>query len=618
MYVISTGAMFSSGLFLLPGLVADETGPSMPLAYLASALLALPALFSVAELSSAMPRAGGAYLFLYRSFGPLVGTFGGFGNWISLVFKGAFALVGVSAYVGLVLEIAIEPLAVTLTVCFVVLNMIGARETTRVQAVLVALMLGVLAWFVIAGVLDRPWGDDDGAEQFSPLFADGTSGFVSAVGMVFVAYAGLTKVASMAEEIRRPERDIVRGMLLALVTAGTVYVAVTAIMVLAVPEADLADDLTPVHTAGEGFLPQPVGRWVIVAAAAAAAASTANAAVLSAARYPLAMARDQLIPSWFARVGRTGAPVRSVVLTGAAMVALILVLQSESIAKVASAFTLVVFALLNIAVLVMRRLPSEVYAPRFRSPLHPWLQVAGVLISIVLVAHEGGLALGFVLGLAIASILWWLAWGRSRSQATSALDQVVQRRAPRLRPGSGRALSDLLDSDVAPDDAEIDAMLDQARFIEVSPADTRGEAVQHAASELGDALDLPGEHVEERITREATLEAAAHLRRVALYRADLEQTIETAVAFVWVPTGELRSEIAPRRRGPQVLVIVAGPADELIRLRASLALLADRGGGDELVNGLRASADDSARRDLLLSGTHLPGRANQRDTPPAD
>ena len=80
-YAISTGAMFSSGFFLLPGLAAAETGPSVPLAYLVAGLFILPAMFAVAELSTAMPRAGGAYYFLDRALGPLVGTVGGLGTW---------------------------------------------------------------------------------------------------------------------------------------------------------------------------------------------------------------------------------------------------------------------------------------------------------------------------------------------------------------------------------------------------------------------------------------------------------------------------------------------------------------------------------------------------------
>ncbi|HSR40887.1 MAG TPA: amino acid permease, partial [Longimicrobiales bacterium] len=111
-YAISTGAMFSSGFFLLPGLAAAGAGPSVVLAYGAAALFILPAMLSVAELATAMPKAGGAYYFLDRSMGPMVGTVGGLGTWLALVLKSAFALVGMGAYLAIFVDLPIEPLAV--------------------------------------------------------------------------------------------------------------------------------------------------------------------------------------------------------------------------------------------------------------------------------------------------------------------------------------------------------------------------------------------------------------------------------------------------------------------------------------------------------------------------
>ena len=103
-YAIATGTTLSAGFFLLPGLAAAEAGPAVVLCYLIAALLLLPATFSIVELATAMPRAGGAYYFLDRSLGPLAGTIGGFGTWLALVLKAAFALIGLGAYVALVFQ----------------------------------------------------------------------------------------------------------------------------------------------------------------------------------------------------------------------------------------------------------------------------------------------------------------------------------------------------------------------------------------------------------------------------------------------------------------------------------------------------------------------------------
>ena len=296
-YAISTGAMFSSGFFLLPGIAAAETGPSVILAYLVAGLLILPSMYSMAELSTAMPKAGGTYYFLDRSLGPLAGTVGGLGTWLALVFKSAFALIGMGAYLAIYADVPIKPLAAALAVAFGVLNVVGAKESSWLQRALVTVLVGVLTFYTAQGIFSV-WGgfssSANGADAFTPFFTNGTRGFLATIGIVFVSYAGLTKVASVAEEVKNPDRNIPLGMILSLFTATAIYVIGVAIMVAVLPGEQLNADLTPVYTSGEVFfnwLPYSLGPILIVVAAIAAFASTGNAGIMSASRYPLAMAR---------------------------------------------------------------------------------------------------------------------------------------------------------------------------------------------------------------------------------------------------------------------------------------------------------------------------------------
>ena len=151
-FVLSTGAMLSSGLFLLPGLAAADAGPSAVLAYALAGVVAVPAMLSVAELSTAMPRAGGAYYFLVRAYGPAVGTFSGMATWLSLVLKDAFALVGMSAYLNIVLDVPAKPLAVVLIAGFTIVNILGTRASAGVQMLLVGFVLAVMGWFIAVGL----------------------------------------------------------------------------------------------------------------------------------------------------------------------------------------------------------------------------------------------------------------------------------------------------------------------------------------------------------------------------------------------------------------------------------------------------------------------------------
>lgn len=167
----------------------------MVLAYLLASFFILPAMFSVAELSTAMPRAGGAYYFLDRSMGPMVGTIGGLGTWLALVLKSAFALIGMGAYLAIYIEVPVKPLAVALTVVFMVINIVGAKETSGLQRILVAVVVGILAFFIIQGLVEvfRIGIGTTVREQFTPFLPFGVTGLIGTIGFVFVSYAGLTK-----------------------------------------------------------------------------------------------------------------------------------------------------------------------------------------------------------------------------------------------------------------------------------------------------------------------------------------------------------------------------------------------------------------------------------------
>ncbi len=440
-YAISTGAMFSSGFFLLPGLATAQAGPSTVLAYLISGFLMIPAMFCMAELATALPRAGGTYFYLDRSMGPAVGTIGGLGSWLALVLKSGFALLGMGAYLAITPGIkdwlpdnpdqqlwVIKGLAVALTVVFAAVNILGAKESTRLQGLLVLALLSVLSFFVVQGVwyvfFKMPEGEL--TEQYTPFLhqENGLSGIVTTIGLVFVSYAGLTKVASVSEEVKRPDRNLPLGMFLSLLTATSIYVIGVAIMIATVDKENLRSDYTPVATAAErffGWLPEPIGLILVVVAALAAFASTGNAGILAASRYPLAMSRDKLVSKKFGHIGKFGTPTVAILATSALMIVFILALSAEGVAKLASSFNLLVFALLGLAVIVMRESKIQSYDPGFRCPLYPWLPLAGTVISLALIAQLGLMSILFSIGVILLSGMWYVYYGRPRTVRHGAL-----------------------------------------------------------------------------------------------------------------------------------------------------------------------------------------------------
>ena len=500
-YAISTGAMFSSGFFLLPGLAAAKTGPSVALAYLVAGLFILPAMFSVAELATAMPRAGGAYYFLDRALGPLVGTVGGLGTWLALVLKSAFALVGMGAYLGIYFEVPIKPLAIGLTVAFMLINIVGAKETSGLQRVLVTALVAIMVFFMAQGLVFVSTdvlgaGGGAAADRFSPFLAFGFQGFMATVGFVFVSYAGLTKVASVAEEIRNPDRNIPLGMVLSLCTAVVVYTVGVFIIVAVLPAEELRNDLTPVATAAQAFfqwLPGGLGVMLIVLAAIAAFASTGNAGILSASRYPLAMARDRLVSPRFGKLGRFDTPTFAIVVTGLLMIGAIVFLDVEAIAKLASAFQLALFSLLCLAVMIMRESRIEGYDPGFRSPLYPWLQIFGFVTPFWLIAEMGELAVLFTMGLITLTIGWYFLYGRARTVRAGAIFHTFARLGELQHAGLDAELRGIVKEKGLREEDPFDEVVARAAVLDLQGERPFHEVIEVAAEKLADQTGVPAE-----------------------------------------------------------------------------------------------------------------------------
>ncbi|WP_135819740.1 amino acid permease [Halostella litorea] len=418
---ISIGAMIGSGIFILPGLALKTAGPAVIFAYLLAGVLVLPAALSKAEMATAMPEAGGTYIYIERGMGPLLGTIAGVGTWFSLSFKGALALVGGVPYLLYLFDLPVKPVALALAAVLVGVNLVGAKQTGRLQVAIVAVMLAAMVWFVVGGLPSTTGGYYDG------FFDKGSGGLLAATGLVFVSYAGVTKVASIAEEIENPDRNIPLGILGSLAFTTLLYVLIVVVMVGVTPPDLLSDSDVPMIHAAESTLAFP-GVVAIIAAAVLALISTANAGILSSSRYPFAMARDKLAPESLTEIHEDwGTPARAITLTGAVMLLLIAFVPLPSIAKLASAFQIVVFALVNGAVIAFREGNVGDYDPSFESPFYPWTQVAGILGGVALIGYMGTIPLVGAVVITVGSVLWYVYFAREEVEREGAATDVVRR-----------------------------------------------------------------------------------------------------------------------------------------------------------------------------------------------
>jgi APA family basic amino acid/polyamine antiporter len=429
-FAIAAGAMISSGLFVLPAIAFTKAGPAVILSYLFASIIIIPSVLSKAELSTAMPRAGGTYFFVERSLGPIWGLFSGLANWFSVALKSAFAIVGMALLIEVVLQmffpVQLEPwhfktIAVLCCLAFTTLNIVSVKHTSRFQILLVVILLAILAIFTFFGL-----GRIESV-RYKDFLQTGWLAILATSGLVFISFGGLTKVTSIAEEVKYPGKNLPLGMILAWFVVTVFYIGVIVITVGVVDGQELAASLMPISLAASKFMGS-AGFAILGLAAIAAFVTTANGGILAASRYPMAMSRDQLLPPLLARVsGRFKTPHISILFTGGFMIAAIVFLDIVVLVKTASTLMIILFILVNASVIIMRESKIQSYRPKFKSPLYPYIHIFAIITYGVLIIDMGLVPLLITASFVGLSAAWFLLYVYRRVSRASAVMHVVER-----------------------------------------------------------------------------------------------------------------------------------------------------------------------------------------------
>jgi mannitol/fructose-specific phosphotransferase system IIA component (Ntr-type) len=250
---------------------------------------------------------------------------------------------------------------------------------------------------------------------------------IATAGLVFVSFGGLTKVTSIAEEIKNPGVNIPLGMILAWLVVTCFYIAVVAVVVGVVDGEELVASYAPVALAASKFT-GTAGFLVLSVGAMTAFVTTANGGILAASRSPLAMSRDSFLPAALSRVSkRFGTPHYSILLTSLFMIEAIVFLDIESLVKTASTLMLILFILDNASVIIMRESKIQSYRPMFRSPLYPFPQLFAVVTYLFLIIDMGALPLSITGVFIIISVAWYYLYASKKVRRASAAMHIVER-----------------------------------------------------------------------------------------------------------------------------------------------------------------------------------------------
>lgn len=413
-------------------------------------------------------------------------------------------------------------MAVIIAVVLGVISILGSRKSGRLQVALVTVLLFLLLTFISGGLTNI------NELHFKEFFSSGWSSILSAAGLVYISYIGVTKIASLSEEVKHPGRNLPLGVFLALGSALLIYIVGTFIMVGVVPINELKGDLTPVATAAK-YIFGDIGVYLLSLAALFAFISVANGGTLAASRYPLALSRDHLLPKVFQKLSSRGAPIVSILTTIATIVIILMFLDPLGIAKLASSFQLLVFSFICLAVIIIRESKIEAYDPAFKSPFYPWMQISGIILPFFLIVEMGLMPLLFSIGLTFIGVIWYLIYGKNRVIRTGAIYHLFERMGKLRYDGLDSEMRGILKEKGLRESDPFDEIVTRSLVIDVDEKEDFSNIVKKASGWFSQFTDNSPLEIEKKFLEGTRIGATPvthgialpHLRLKGLQQAEM-------------------------------------------------------------------------------------------------
>ncbi|HEY7051658.1 MAG TPA: amino acid permease [Mycobacterium sp.] len=442
--VFGVSVVVGAGIFTVTASTAGNiTGPAISVSFVIAAVACGLAALCYAEFASTVPVAGSAYTFSYATFGEFVAWVIGWDLVLEFAVGAAVVAKSWSSYLGTVFGFAggttdLGPLtldwgALLITAALCTLLALGTKLSANVSAAITAVKVSVVLLVVVVGAFYIKVGNfrpfvpraqstpDTEQSVFSLLTGAGGStygwyGVLAGASIVFFAFIGFDVVATTAEETKKPQRDVPRGILATLAIVTVLYVAVSVVLSGMVSYTQLKDEAGGHANLATAFTANGI-TWaaeVISIGALAGLTTVVMVLMLGQTRVLFAMARDGLLPRQLARTGPRGTPVRTTLLVGVLIAVAASVFPIGRLEEMVNVGTLFAFVLVSAGVIVLRRARPDLHRD-FRAPWVPVLPIAAILACLWLMLNLTLLtwirfAVWMVIGVAV-----YFSYGRRHS-----------------------------------------------------------------------------------------------------------------------------------------------------------------------------------------------------------
>ena len=394
--MLGIGAIIGTGIFVLTGVAAaDYAGPALILSFIISGMACVFAALCYAELSAAIPISGSAYTFGYVGLGEIWGWIIGWDLILEYCVAVGAVSIGWSGYIVNILNIVgihlpkaliaapgsggiINLPAILILAVIAGLLLLGAKESAKLNNILVAIKLAVVLLFIVLGVSHvKP-------SNWHPFMPYGWDGVFSGAAIVFFAYIGFDAVATAAEEVKNPQKDLPKGILASLAICTVLYIVVSAILTGMVPYLEYRDNAAPVAYALSSVGIQ-WGSALVSVGAICGITSVLLVMMYGSTRLFYSLSRDGLLPKVFSQVSdKSGAPTKSIVLVFIATALVAGFLPIGRVAELTNIGTLAAFVVVSLSVILLRKSRPDLERP-FKVPFVPVIPILAIVFCLFLI-----------------------------------------------------------------------------------------------------------------------------------------------------------------------------------------------------------------------------------------
>lgn len=457
--MIGVGAMIGAGIFVLTGIAAGVAGPALILAFALNGVITVLTAMVYAELGSAIPEAGGGYLWVKEGLPGPNGFLSGWMSWFAHAVAGSLYGVGFGGFMYELIRILFggsaegeagiflaHPImlpfgfelteaalvrkffAILVILLFLYINYRGTSETGMVGNVVTVLKIIIISIFIISGLF-AIFGDPVSFDNFDNFAPEGIIGIVSAMGLTFIAFEGYEIIVQAGEEVRNPRKNIPRAIFLSLAIVIPIYMLVAFVVIGAVqapagiPIYQWLGNLKEIGIARAAAQFMPFGTFLIMIGGLLSTMSALNATTFSSTRVSYAMGRDRSLPDGFSKISeKTHTPSVALQWTGVLILFVALTLPIEDVAASADIMFLLLFLQVNLAVITIRSKYGKELNYGFILPFFPILPIIAIIAQMVLAVSLFSLspiAWGFAIVWMLAGFVLYYAYAKPRQDKAS-------------------------------------------------------------------------------------------------------------------------------------------------------------------------------------------------------